>query len=52
LKRQEEQLEKEKYWLLVFNIKTFLKSFYIKINGNPKLLSLQKKIEQSLVGIY
>ena len=52
LKIQKEQIEKEKYWLLVFNIKAFLKSFYIKINGNPKLLPLQRKIEHSLVRIY
>ncbi|WP_083392286.1 DUF2785 domain-containing protein [Bacillus sp. MUM 13] len=52
LKIQKEQIEKEKYWLLVFNIKTFLKSFYIKINGNPKLLPLQKKIEHSLARIF
>jgi hypothetical protein len=52
LKIQKEQIEKEKYWLLVFNIKTFLKSFYIKINGNPKLLPLQKKIEHRLVRIF
>ncbi|WP_419881013.1 DUF2785 domain-containing protein [Peribacillus sp. B-H-3] len=52
LKIQKEQIEKEKYWLLVFNIKTFLKSFYIKINGNPKLLQLQKKIEHRLARIF
>lgn len=48
LKLQKEQLENEKYWFLVFNIKTFLKSLYIKINSNSKLLSLQKGIEQCL----
>ena len=52
LQFHKEQLEEEKYWLLLFNIKTFLKSFYIKINGNPKLLPLQKKIEHSLLGMY
>ena len=51
LKFQKEQIEEEKYWILVFNIKTFLKSFYIKINGNPKLLPLHEKIEESLVEI-
>lgn len=51
LKIQKEQIETEKYWFLIFNIKTFLKSFYIKINGNSKLLPLQKKIEQSLARI-
>ncbi|WP_338777721.1 DUF2785 domain-containing protein [Metabacillus sp. FJAT-52054] len=52
LMAQKEQLEDEKYWLLVFNIKTFLKSFHIKINGNSKLLSFQKSIEQCLTKIH
>ncbi|WP_204417746.1 DUF2785 domain-containing protein [Bacillus tianshenii] len=52
LKVQKAQIEIENYWLLVFNIKTFLKSFYIKINGNPRLLPLQKNIEQCLARIY
>lgn len=52
LKIQKEQIDNEEYWFLVFNIKTFLKSFYIKINGNPKRLPLQKKIEHSLVSIF
>ena len=51
LKFQKEQIEEEKYWILVFNIKTFLKSFYIKINGKAKLLPLQQKIEEVLVEI-
>ena len=49
LKIQMEQLEEEKYWLLLFNIKSFLKSFYFRINGNSELLPLQKKIELSLL---
>ncbi|WP_158217597.1 DUF2785 domain-containing protein [Lottiidibacillus patelloidae] len=52
LKIQKEQMEDEKYFFLVFNIKLFLKTFHIKINGNAKLLPLQKKIEQSLEKIY
>ncbi|MGD7044809.1 DUF2785 domain-containing protein [Jeotgalibacillus proteolyticus] len=48
LKNQKEQLESEKYWFLVFNVKTFLKSFYIKINSDSKLRTLQKSIEQVL----
>ncbi|MDG5472095.1 DUF2785 domain-containing protein [Jeotgalibacillus sp. ET6] len=48
LKNQKEQLESEKYWFLVFNVKTFLKSFYIKIHRNSKLLALQNSIEQAL----
>lgn len=51
LKAQKEQLENEKYWFLVFNVKTFLKSFYIKLNRNSKLQSLQKSIEQCLTKI-
>ncbi len=51
LKKRKEQIEEEEYWFLVFNSKTFLKSFYIKMNGNLKLLSLQKKIEHSLLSI-
>jgi hypothetical protein len=41
LKIQKEQIEKEEYWFLVFNIKSY-----------PQLLSLQKKIEHSLVSIF
>lgn len=48
---QKEQLEKEKYWFLVFNCKIFLKSFHMKINRNSNLASLQKSIEKCLVEI-
>lgn len=48
LKVHKEQLDKEKYWFLVFNCKTFLKSFYIKINRNLNLAPLQKSIEKCL----
>jgi Protein of unknown function (DUF2785) len=48
LKAQKEQLEPEKYWFLVFNMKTFLKSFYIKLNKDTKLESLQNSIDQCL----
>ncbi|MDR7071611.1 DUF2785 domain-containing protein [Fictibacillus barbaricus] len=51
LKAQKEQLEYEKYLLLEFNSKTFLKSFYMKLNKNPKLAALQKSIEQCLTSI-
>ncbi|WP_186580291.1 DUF2785 domain-containing protein [Aquibacillus kalidii] len=52
LKVQKQQIDSEKYWFLVFNIKSFLKSFHFKINGNPKLSPLQKNMEQSLTRIY
>jgi hypothetical protein len=48
LKAQEEQLEPEKYWFLVFNMRTFIKSFYVKINKDSKLESLQNRIDQYL----
>ncbi|MGD6795503.1 DUF2785 domain-containing protein [Metabacillus indicus] len=52
LSTRKEQVTDEEYWFLVFNVKAFLKSFYIKINGIAKLLPLQKKIEHSLTNIY
>jgi polyhydroxyalkanoate synthesis regulator phasin len=51
LKTQKEQLDEEKYWFLVFNSKTFLKSFYLKISGDPKFDSIRKSIEQCLAEI-
>ncbi|WP_070119552.1 DUF2785 domain-containing protein [Bacillus marinisedimentorum] len=48
---QKEQLEEENYWILVFNCKTFLKSFYIKAGSIPKLRPLQKSIEKCLAAI-
>jgi hypothetical protein len=51
LKAQKEQLEYEKYLILEFNSKTFLKSFYIKLNKNSKLAAFQKSIEQCLASI-
>ncbi|WP_078380758.1 DUF2785 domain-containing protein [Sutcliffiella halmapala] len=51
LKTQKEQIAEEQYWYLVANCKTFLKSFYIKINTNSNFLSLQKKIEKCLAEI-
>ncbi|WNB92576.1 DUF2785 domain-containing protein [Bacillus sp. NEB1478] len=51
LKTQKEQLEPEKYWFLVFNMKTFLKSFYMKLNKDSKLESLQNSIDQCLLKI-
>jgi hypothetical protein len=51
LKAQKEQLDEEKYWFLVFNSKTFLKSFYVKISWDSKFDSIRKSIEQCLAEI-
>jgi hypothetical protein len=48
LKNQKEQLEEEEYWFLYSNCKTFLKSFYIKVNKNCELTPLKKSIERCL----
>ncbi|MEL3971933.1 DUF2785 domain-containing protein [Rossellomorea oryzaecorticis] len=48
LETQKKQLDEEKYWFLVFNSKSFLKSFYMKISGDSKFGSIQKSIEQCL----
>ncbi|WP_419962360.1 DUF2785 domain-containing protein [Psychrobacillus sp. BM2] len=48
LKIRKEQIEEEEYWFLYSNCKTFLKSFYIKVNTNSELISLQKSIEKCL----
>ncbi|MBN3554040.1 DUF2785 domain-containing protein [Fictibacillus nanhaiensis] len=44
MKVQKEQLEPEKYWFLVCNLKNFLKSLYLKLNKNTKLEPLQDRI--------
>jgi len=51
LKIQKEQLEEEEYWFLYSNCKTFLKSFYIKVNKNCELVPLKKSIEKCLIEI-
>lgn len=51
LKIQKEQIEEEEYWFLYSNCKTFLKSFYIKINSNCELIPIQKSIEKCLFEI-
>jgi hypothetical protein len=51
MKAQKEQLDEEKYWFLVFNSKTFLKSFYVKISRDSKFDSIRKSIEQCLAEI-
>ena len=51
LKSQKELLEEEAYWLLYFNCKTFLKTFYMKINTKTELIPLKKSIEKCLSNI-
>ncbi|MEO4052966.1 DUF2785 domain-containing protein [Solibacillus sp. CAU 1738] len=48
LKMHKQQLDEEHYRLLVFNCKTFLKSFHLKIHGNPHLHPLQDCIRKCL----
>lgn len=48
MKSQKEELNDEHYLFLKANCKSFLKSFYIKINSDSNLLSLQKNIETCL----
>ncbi|MFF2797061.1 DUF2785 domain-containing protein [Lysinibacillus xylanilyticus] len=48
LKVKKEQLDVQHHRILVFNCKSFVKSFYIKTNGKPKLAALHKSIEACL----
>ncbi|MGE8006144.1 DUF2785 domain-containing protein [Lysinibacillus sp. NPDC093216] len=48
LKIKKEQLDVQHHRILVFNCKTFVKSFYIKTNGKPKFANLHKSIEACL----
>ena len=48
LEIQREQIDEENYWFLVANCKTFLKSFYIKVNQNSNLLFLNRSLEKCL----
>lgn len=48
LKKQKSLIKEEEYWFLYANCKTFLKSFLIKVQKKPKLLPLQKSIENCL----
>lgn len=48
LKIQREQIDEENYWYLFANCKTFLKSFYIKVNSSSNLLSLSQSLEKCL----
>ncbi|WP_261129777.1 DUF2785 domain-containing protein [Bacillus sp. Marseille-Q3570] len=51
LEGNKRHLDCEKYWFLVFNIKTFLKTFYIKINSDKHYESLQNSIRHCLTKI-
>ncbi|MGE7632899.1 DUF2785 domain-containing protein [Bacillus paramycoides] len=48
MKSQKEELDEEHYLFLKANCKSFLKSFYIEVNSDSNLLSLQKNIEACL----
>ncbi len=48
LKVKKEQLNVQHHRILVFNCKSFMKSFYIKTNGKPKFATLHKSIEACL----
>ncbi|MFJ3391170.1 DUF2785 domain-containing protein [Lysinibacillus sp. NPDC086135] len=48
LKVKKEQLDVQHHRILVFNCKSFVKSFYIKTNANPKFATLHKSLEACL----
>ncbi|GAB0167721.1 DUF2785 domain-containing protein [Lysinibacillus sp. CTST325] len=48
LKVKKEQLDVQHHRILVFNCKSFVKSFYIKTNGKSKFAALHKSIEVCL----
>ncbi|SKC19711.1 Protein of unknown function [Lysinibacillus sp. AC-3] len=48
LKVKKEQLDVQHHRILVFNCKSFVKSFYIITNGKPKFAALHKSIETCL----
>ena len=48
LKVKKEQLDVQHHRILVFNCKSFVKSFYIKTNGKSKFSALHKSIEVCL----
>lgn len=51
LKTQKELIEEKEFWFLYSNCKTFLKSFYIKVDTNRELIPLKKSIEKCLIEI-
>jgi hypothetical protein len=51
LQGKKAKLDEEKYWILVSNTKSFLKSFYIKINHTSKFASIRASIEKCLDAI-
>ncbi|MGE7694598.1 DUF2785 domain-containing protein [Lysinibacillus sp. NPDC094177] len=48
LRGKREQLDVQHHRILLFNCKSFVKSFYIKTNGKPKFATLHKSIEACL----
>lgn len=48
LKARKEIVDEEEYWFLIFNSKTFLKSFYMNINGESRFHEIQMGIEHCL----
>jgi Protein of unknown function (DUF2785) len=51
LEEKKTELDEENYWLLVSNTKTFLKSFYLKINHKSEYDSIRVSIEKRLEAI-
>ncbi|XXM72510.1 DUF2785 domain-containing protein [Lysinibacillus sphaericus] len=51
LEREKTELDEENSWLLFSNVKTFLKSFYIKLNHTSKYDSIRVSIEKCLDAI-
>lgn len=47
--KQKEQLAEEHYWFLMANAKKFLKSFYLIIEGDEELVTLQKNVRICLM---
>lgn len=46
--KQKDRLPEEQYWFLIANVKKFLKSFYIRIDGTPELAELQVDVRKCL----
>ena len=44
LEERKQHLDEESYWYVVHNVKTFLKSLYIRLNENNLYISLQQSI--------
>jgi len=48
LEKQKADLEEEAYWTLFFNVKTFSKTFYMKLEDYPTLSKLRDAIDRVL----